>query len=442
MVTPLGTISRAGSAGKPPMSAPRNTTTAPPQNGRIRAGRHRRRPRLGASFWRLWWANAINSIGDGAVIAAMPLLAVTVTRDPRQISVISAVTYLPWLLLSLPAGAMVDRHDRASLMWRCQAFQAMVIATVAVVAVMHMVSIPFLAVASLLVGAPQVVITNAAQSVLPQIVPAQQLPLANSNQYVVQTVGQSSVGPPLGSLLFTLVAALPFGLDAGSFAVSAALLATLPRVPVGVAARRSLRTEAAEGLRWLGSHPLLRTLALLLAVNTFCNQMGMATLVLLATQTLHLSLRTYGLLLVAIGIGSVLGGLANVHITKRLSPLPIFVMALAANAAVYAGMGLAGNSTELAAMLALSGIVVTLSTTVTVSLRQQIVPAQLLGRVNSVYRMVGWGFMPLGALAGGFAAEQLGLRAPFLIASAVRAACLMAALPILYTEARTFKARV
>ncbi len=80
--------------------------------------------RLGRAYWRLWWANAISSTGDGAFVAALPLLAVTITRDPRLISVVAAATYLPWLLLSLPAGAVVDRYDRATLMWRAQAVQA------------------------------------------------------------------------------------------------------------------------------------------------------------------------------------------------------------------------------------------------------------------------------------------------------------------------------
>src|SRR2546427_11536795 len=77
-----------------------------------------RRPRLGTHYWRLWWANAISSTGDGAFVAAMPLLAVTISRDPRLVAVVTAAGYLPWMVLSLPAGALVDRYDRATLMWR------------------------------------------------------------------------------------------------------------------------------------------------------------------------------------------------------------------------------------------------------------------------------------------------------------------------------------
>ena len=77
--------------------------------------------RLGRDYWRLWWASTVSSTGDGAFVAVLQLLAVTITRDPRLVSVVTAATFLPWLLLSLPAGAAVDRYDRAALMWRAQA---------------------------------------------------------------------------------------------------------------------------------------------------------------------------------------------------------------------------------------------------------------------------------------------------------------------------------
>lgn len=398
--------------------------------------------RLGGDFWRLWWANAINSVGDGAFNAAMPLLAITVTRDPQQISLISAAAFLPWLLVSLPAGAIVDRYDRATLMWRCQAVQAVIVTAMATAAMTGTVSVPLLVAASLLLGGAQVVITNAAQSVLPQVVPPKLLQRANSNQYVIQTVGEASVGPPLGSLLFAAAAALPFAVDAVSYALSAGLLATLPGAAAPTAQRRSLRAEVAEGLRWLTRHRLLRTLAALLSANTFCNQLGFATLVLYATQTLRLSDRAYGLMLVGEGVGSVVGGLVNVWIARRLGSIAAFVLALAANAAIYAGMGLVPNGAALAVMLALCGFVITVSSVVTVSLRQQIVPHALLGRVNSVFRMLGWGLMPLGALVGGYVAQHLGLRAPFFFAGGIRVLVLLAALPVLVIEARSVREEI
>ncbi|HET6209055.1 MAG TPA: MFS transporter [Jatrophihabitans sp.] len=391
---------------------------------------------LGASYRRLWWANAINSVGDGAFLAALPLLAVTITHDPRQISLIAVASYLPWLVLSLPAGVLVDRYDRAGLMWRCQAFQAGVVAAIAVAAGTHRVGIPALLLASFLLGCAQVVITNAAQSVLPQLVPIPLLQKANSTQYMAQTLGQLSIGPPVGSVLFAVTAALPFGLDAASFVLSAALLARLPRNRPAARRRSSVGSEMGEGLRWLGSHRLLRTLAVMLGMNTFCFQLGFATLVLYATQTLRLSDRAYGLMLVGMGLGSLLGGLLNSRVAGRLGVLPALVISYALNAILFLGMGLAPNGAVLAVLLAASGAIVTITSVVTVSLRQQLVPDRLLGRVNSVYRMVGWGLMPLGSLLGGLVAHRYGLRAPFLTAGVLRLLVLAGTLPSLLTGLR------
>ena len=192
-----------------------------------------------------------------------------------------------------------------------------------------------------------------------------------------------------------------------------------------------MRAQIAEGVRWLAGHRLLRTVALLLGVSNFSSQMGQATLVLLATQTLHVGTRGYGLLWTAAAVGSVLGGLVNPAITRRLGLLPSLTVAMAAFAAVDAGIGLAPDFAVAAALMACNGFFVTMWNVVTVTMRQRIVPAELLGRVNSVYRMLGWGLMPLGALAGGFIAHAAGLRAAYIVGGVLSGAALLAALPAL-----------
>ena len=401
--------------------------------------------RLGAAYWRLWWANAVSYAGDGVLVSALPLFAVTVTKDPRLISLVSAAVFLPWLLLSLPAGAIVDRHDRVALMWRAQAVQFAVIGVLTVLIVTRVAGIAVLAGAGFLLGCAEVVYSNAEQSALPALVPADLLSRANGNQQVVLTIGETFVGPPLGSALFALRAALPFGLDAISFAGSAALLAGLPRTrqprpqqsrpqqsrPQQPGSDQRMRAQIAEGVRWLARHRLLRTVALLLGASNFSSQMGQATLVLLATQTLHVGTRGYGLLWTAAAVGSVLGGLVNPAITRRLGLLPSLTVAMAAFAAVDAGVGLAPDFAVAAALMACNGFFVTMWNVVTVTLRQRIVPPELLGRVNSAYRMLGWGLMPLGALAGGFVAHAAGLRASYVVAGLISGVALLAALPAL-----------
>ena len=159
--------------------------------------------------------------------------------------------------------------------------------------------------------------------------------------------------------------------------------------------------------------------AVLLGIFNFANQMGQAVLVLLATQTLHVSSRGYGLLLAASAVGSVVGGLVNPALSRRLGLVPALVLPAVIDAAAFAGLGLAPDAAVAAGLLAVQGFSVTLWNIVTVSLRQRIVPGHLLGRVNSVYRMLGWGLMPAGALAGGLVAHAAGLRAPYLVAPAL-----------------------
>jgi len=391
----------------------------------------RQRTPLGPAYWRLWWASAVSTTGDGVLVAALPLLAVTITRNPLMISLVTAAEFLPWLLLSLPAGVLVDRHDRATLMWRAQVLQGSVIAVLAVLVLLHWTDIAVLAVAAFGLGVGEVVFGNASQSVLPQLVRTEQLPEANGNQYAVQTIGQEFAGPPLGSVLFTAAAAVPFGLSAASFAGSAVLLARLPKHPPDTVPDGTVRSRVAEGLRWLLGNRLLRVVAVVLGVSSFCNTMGMATLVLLVTETLKVSSRFYGILLAAAAVGSVLGGLLNPRLTRRLGQVPSLVFAMGAVSVIYVGIGLAPNAPVLAALEVGNGFMVTMWNIVTVTLRQRIVPNEMLGRVNSAYRMIGWGLMPVGAVAGGLVAHVAGLRAPYVIAGVLCGITTLAALPLL-----------
>ncbi|MET7326754.1 MFS transporter [Nonomuraea sp. NPDC005650] len=392
--------------------------------------------RLSGAYWRLWWATGVSTAGDGVFAAAVPLLAVTITRDPRLVSAMSAVTYLPWLLLSLPAGALVDRCDRAALMWRSQAVQAVIVGAVAVLAAVGHLGIPLLAFLIFASGACAVVSNNAAQAILPDLVAAPLLHRANGHQQVVMTVGQQFAGPVAGSLLFTAAVAWPFGVDAATFVVSAALLASLPRMGRRGSGPPPLRTAVADGLRWLAGHRLLRTLALLLGVNTFCGQLANATLVLLATQTMGLDARGYGLLLAGAAVGGLLGGLVGPRAIAWTGERAALVAALAANAVVFVGIGLSPDVIVLGVLLGCNGFAVTLWNVLSAGLRQRLVPSALLGRVSSAYKTVGWGLMPLGALAGGLVAHSFGLRAAYPVAGVLRGVALLIALPVLIRAMR------
>lgn len=206
--------------------------------------------RLGRAYWRLWWAGAVDSVGDGAWAAALPLLTASLTTDSRLVAGVSAAAYLPWLLVSLPAGALVDRTACVPLMWRAQLVALGLLGLVTAVVAAGAASIPLVALGALLLGSCEVVFGTAAQSVLPQLVPRPMLARANGNQYASTVAGQFFLGPRVGSLLFAVSPALPFAVDTASFAGSAALLARLPRTD-RPAAPVPVRAAIAEGLRWL-----------------------------------------------------------------------------------------------------------------------------------------------------------------------------------------------
>lgn len=392
-------------------------------------------------FWRLWWAGAIDNVGNGAFLAAVPLLAISITDDARTISLTTVATLLPWLLLAVPAGVLADRASCTALMLAAQVAQAVIVGFVAVLVAIGALTMPVLISCAFLLGSSTVVFSIASQSVLPQIVPGAQLTRANAHQSVATTVGQSFVGPPLGSALFTLAAVLPFGLNAASFVVSGALLARLrvPRLNVG----ESLSPFAAarEGMRWLARHRLLRGLAILLAVNTFCFQLANTTLVLLATWELDLSPAAYGLLLTAAAAGSLAGGLMNHRLVARLGAMPTLLGALALNAITFVAIGFTAHGYALAALLALSGLATVTWNVITVSLRQELVPAPLLGRVSSLYRLLGWGLSPLGALCGGILVETFGARAAYPIAGGIRALALAFIAPLIVKAYQALKLR-
>jgi MFS family permease len=393
-------------------------------------------PRLGSSWRNLWAAGGISSLGDGAYFAAVPLLAVSFTTNPRLIAGVATAAFLPWLLFSLHAGALADRYDRRRLMWTAQAVQAAAVAAVAVIATLHLHQIWVLYLTSFALGSAETVFSNAAQSVLPSVVPPALLETANGRQYATETVTDLFAGPPLGSVLFAIAPALPFWLDAASFAVSVLLLTRVrfrpDFEPPAARERRPMRHEIAEGLRWLFRHRLLRTLAILLAVTNMASSIANSTFVLFAHGELHVSNRLYGVLLATSAIGGVLGGVTAQRTVRWLGTRRAIIGAsgLGALAAGVVAM-LAGNIYVMGGCLALSAFSSTNWNVATVSMRQRMIPDYIRGRVNSTYRLAGWGSLPIGALIGGFVAADLGLRAPWLVSASMRLAVFLAAILVL-----------
>lgn len=376
---------------------------------------------LGGNFARLWTAGTISNLGDGVMLTALPLLAASLSRSPTTVALVTTAGTLPWLLFSLLGGAIADRTDRRRTMSVVDAFRFVAMGLLGLALVTEAESIPLLIIVSFSLGIAETVFDNASQAILPSLVTDDQLELANGRLEGAQIIGNQFVGPPLGALLFGIAVSAPFFLDAASFAVAALLVLTLRGSfrPERAVAESTIRADIAEGLRWLLHHRLLRSLAIALGVMNLIGMAAMTMLVLYAQDVLQLSNTSYGLLLTAEAAGAVLGSTMASRLALRFGTGTTLILAIAVSGASMLVPALWAQPVAVAASLAIGGFGGLVWNVLTVSLRQSIVPDELLGRVNSAYRMVGWGTMPVGAIVGGLIADRFGLRAPFLVAGSL-----------------------
>lgn len=380
--------------------------------------------RLPAPYWRQWTASAVSNLGDGMNMAALPLLALALTDDPRLIAGVSFASFLPWLVLSLPVGVFIDRHDRRRIMVTVNLVRGALFAVIAVTAALGVLGIWVLLSILLVVGVCEVLFDNSAQAFLPAIVPRPLLPKANGRIYAAEVVANTFLGLPLGAWLFVIAVGVPFGVNAASFVASAILVATI-KVPRQRLASddsdvtRTFRSDLLEGLRWLWGHRFLRSLAILLGITNLGSQVGVAIFVKYAADELGVGARGYGLLLAVMSLGAILGGLVGDRLARRIGTSA----ALIASYVVFAGGEFMMGAFPIVWVVTLTAIVQALAgvvwNVVTVSLRQQIIPSELFGRVNSVYRWLGWGTFPIGSLIGGFVAYSVNLRAPFFVGGTI-----------------------
>jgi MFS family permease len=385
--------------------------------------------RQGRSFGTLLAAGALSNLGDGVTVAAAPLLAASLTRDPRAIGAVGAAWSLPWLLFALVSGAVADRADRRRLLVGADLVRTASLVLLAVAVAGGRASVLLLVAVFFVTASAETVFDSAWQATLPMVVDRGDLPRANSWMQTVEFTGNGLVGPALGGVLFAAAAAAPFAVDAVSFAVSALLLATLPGRfraagpapgPAGPSGSRpTLRADIAEGVRWLLGHRVLRTICWLLAIENIVEMAGFAMLVLLAQEVLGLDARGYGLLVACLAVGGVLGGAVAARLHRRLGDQGSVVGSVLLMAAAWAVLAATARPVVAGAGVALYGLAAVWWNVVTISFRQAVVPERLQGRVNSAYRLVSWGTLSIGALAGGAVVARFGLRALYGAAAAI-----------------------
>lgn len=400
---------------------------------------------LGGPFRRLWAASGASNLADGVAIVAWPWLASTITRDPLALAAIGVLAGLPWLVFSLPVGVWIDRLDRGRLIATCDFLRAAILLIVtAAVAVFgsqlgdpvgvtpaqfdappHQAAwLALLYVATLGLGIIEVVRDSAAQAFLPTIVEKAQLERANGRLMTTEIITNSLAGPPLAGFLVAIALLLPFAGNTGAYLLAAVLVFTIGARPRPKVTNRRFGAELKVGLRWLWQHSVLRHLAIILGLANFSSSLGMATAILFAQEVLGVDGPQYGLMLTGGAVGGVLGGVLAARIGQRVGPGKVINGSMLVFGSVFILVSQMNSWPAVWALMVIETFAVLVWNVVTVSLRQRIIPDDLFGRVNSVYRFLSWGAIPLGTLLGGLVVtlaepglgREAALRAPFLVA--------------------------
>ena len=402
--------------------------------------------KLGSSYWKLWTATAISNLGDGVSMVAYPWLASAVTRSPILIAAAGFASRLPWLIFTLHAGVLTDRFDRRKLIVAMDFMRGVLTVFVGLVVFFNKDSFPALdelttitnletnwpiyftlLITAFLFGLAEVLRDNSAQTLMPSVVDKENLEKANGRMWSAESLTNSFIGPPLGSLLICISIFIPFFFDAVSFFFAVALIASLKGTFKPVADDKprekiNFKAEIKEGYVWLWAHPLLRPMAIILGSMNGLGTMIGATFILFAQEVLETSVFTFALLGTAGAVGGTVGGLLAPKISAKLGSGRSLAMTLAAAPIGSLIIALTTTWQVVWVVVLFETFFAILWNTITVSLRQSIIPTHLLGRVNSVYRFFAWGSIPIGMFLGGGLVSALtlvlsrenALRAPYL----------------------------
>ena len=422
--------------------------------------------KLGSSYWKLWTATAISNLGDGISGVAYPWVASAVTRSPLLIAAAGFASRLPWLIFTLHAGVITDRFDRRKLIVAMDAARGILTLIVGAIVLLNKDSLPSLnelssitdldtnwplyitlLITAFLFGLAEVLRDNSAQTLMPSVVEADNLEKANGRLWSAESLTNSFIGPPLGSFIIGIAIYLPFFVDAGSFFVAVALIASISGrfKPIQEKPREKInfKSEIKEGFRWLWSHDLLRPMAIILGALNLLGTMVAATFILYTQEVLNTSVFVFAVLGTAGAIGGIAGGLIAPKISEKIGSGPSLWLALAMGPIGAVIIGTTSAWQIVWVVLLFQSFFGVLWNTITVSLRQRIIPTRLLGRVNSVYRFFGWGSIPIGMFLGGgvvtlaqyFVSREMALRTPYFLGAGLGVLLFIFAAPRLTTKA-------
>jgi MFS family permease len=393
-------------------------------------------------FLKLWSAETVSQFGTQISLLALPLVAIDIIHaSVFEVAALTTVEFLPFLLVSLPAGVWVDRLRRRPILVAGDLARAALLASVPIAYAFGVLTIWQLYGVGFFVGVATVFFDIAYQSYLPSLVERNELVDGNAKLEISRSAAQIG-GPGLAGLLIELLKApLAVLFDAVSFFASALFLFKIrkaERAPRDEGAERGrMRDEFREGLAYVLKHPYLKNIAACTALFNFFGNFIFAVLLVYARRELGLSPLAIGVAFVLGNLGPLLAAFTANRISNRFGIGPTIIGTAILGGPMFLLIPFAphGNAAivVLAAAFVVGGFMGVIYNVAQVSLRQAITPERMQGRMNSVMRFIVWGVIPLGALVGGALATWIGLKETLIVGGI--GACLPF-LPVLFSPVR------
>jgi hypothetical protein len=364
-------------------------------------------------------AQGLSLTGREIESLVMPLLVLGLTGSPVQAGFIAACQSVPYFVLSLVAGALVDRWDRKWVMLICDAVRVLAFASIPLAWMLGALHIAQLYAVALTAGSAFVFYNIAEISALPLVVEKDELTRATSSNTVVEWIGEN-LGPAIGGMLIGLRKSTAAGAVLAYTVQAALMFASLfflggiskpLRAPPSDAPKKRLWAEVREGIAWLFAHREIRTMAFLAAALAVLFAPVQLAIIVLARQEFHAAPATIGLLFSMGGVAGILATLTASRFERWFAAGAIIVGGTFFWVIGLAGMAAAGSVLMLGAGWAVLTGVSGIRDVVSISYRLSLIPAEMQGRVNSVFRFVAWGLRPAALAFGGFAIGTFGPRA-------------------------------
>ena len=351
----------------------------------------------------------VSTLGSQFSLIAFPLLTLFITNSPAQAGLVGAVRLVPYFLLSLPAGALVDRWDRKRVMLLCDIGRALSLVSIPIAFAFWQVTLMQLILVSLVEGTLFVFFDLAEVACLPQVVGREQIVDATNLHEMARNVA-FLLGPALGGTLYALGKFLPFLSDAISYLASVLSLKWI-RVQFQEERTREAQniwTEIRAGLLWMWHQPLILFIAFTSALINLLSS-GFVLFIVVLAQSMHATSTQIGLVLAMDGVGSMLGSFLIARFSRQLGFRGAFIGGYWLVALFWFLFLLAQNVVELGLIVALIYAVGLVADLAQLSYRRALIPDELQGRVNSVFRLLAYSGAPLGLLLTGWLLQTFGV---------------------------------